>query len=578
MNLYVFFLLKSAVVFNIVTIVNGFNLVILHTNDIHAHLEQMNKYTSACKHDDVVKGLCYGGIARRVTKVREINSTNDNVVLLDAGDQFQGSLWFNIFKGREASLFMNELHYDAMTFGNHEFDNGVAGLVPFLKNLTFPVTTCNLDASREPRLQGKFQQHVVLTKSGQKIGIIGYITEDTSSISNPGDTVSFKPVVEAVRKEVAALKRKGVKIIIGVGHYGYGRDKKLAAAVDGLDVLVGGHTHSFLYTGKQPSNEQPEGPYPTIITQSNGRKVLVVQTFWAGKYLGFLNVTFNSDGDVDSWNGEPILLDNSTAQDPAIERILDTMKPAVEKEKNKIVGYSAVYLEGDNKVCRLHECNLGNLITDGMVTFHASRYSQNDSWTDKPIAILNSGGIRSPIGQGNISKGDVLTTMPFGNMVDVITIKGKYIRAAFEHSVEFYDPIDRPGAFLQVSGIHVTYNLCNDPGSRVVSISTRCGDCWIPRYQLLDDEKIYRVIALNFVIKGGDGYTVIKNNLIHHTEFNSLDSNVFIKYLKSNRPITKGVEGRITIQNDCINSSCTTSLSLLLIVCASLMNIIGKCS
>lgn len=93
---------------------NGFNLVIVHTNDVHAHIEQMNAYTSACKKTDEAKGKCYGGISRRVTKVNEIRSQHNNVILLDAGDQYQGSLWFNIFKGREAALLMNKLKYDAM--------------------------------------------------------------------------------------------------------------------------------------------------------------------------------------------------------------------------------------------------------------------------------------------------------------------------------------------------------------------------------------------------------------------------------------------------------------------------------
>jgi 5'-nucleotidase len=93
---------------------NGFNLVIVHTNDVHAHIEQMNAYTSACKKTDEAKGKCYGGISRRVTKVKELRSQYDNVILLDAGDQYQGSLWFNIFKGREAALLMNKLKYDAM--------------------------------------------------------------------------------------------------------------------------------------------------------------------------------------------------------------------------------------------------------------------------------------------------------------------------------------------------------------------------------------------------------------------------------------------------------------------------------
>ncbi|KAK3097085.1 hypothetical protein FSP39_006245 [Pinctada imbricata] len=389
----------------------GFNLTIIHTNDIHAHVEEMNKYAGECKPEESARGQCFGGVARRLTKVNEIRNANpDHTILLDAGDQFQGTLWFNIYKGIEAATFMNKFNYDAMTFGNHEFDNGVSGLLPFLNMSNFPIINCNMDVSNEPDLQGKFNKSIVIEKSGKKIGVIGYLIEETEFLSNPGETVKFNDVKESMRSEITKLKAQGVDIIIGVGHYGYGNDMRLAKEVDGIDVLVGGHTHSFLYKEagtKGPSVEKSEGPYPTVVTRPDGKPCLVVQVFFAGKYLGRLHVNFDNQGDVTRWSGLPILLDSS-------------VQP-------------------------------GNLITDAMVAYHVKSLGQNGEWTDAAIAVLNSGGIRAPIVQGNITRGDILTVQPFGNNVDIITITGLTLKKMLEHSVAKYSNTDRPGAFLQMS-------------------------------------------------------------------------------------------------------------------------------
>ncbi|OWF50209.1 5'-nucleotidase-like [Mizuhopecten yessoensis] len=530
----------------------SFELAVIHTNDIHAHVEEMNKYSSECKQKEKDAGLCYGGISRRVTKVNDLRKQYpSHSVLLNAGDNFQGTLWFNYYKGLVAAKFMKELGYDAMALGNHEFDNGVAGLVPFLDNVTsvFPVLSCNLDLSAEPRLKDKIGKHTILTVNGQRIGVIGFTTEETSFISNADKTVKFKNVVSSVRAEVQELTRQGINKIIGLGHYGYGHDMKLAAEVEGLDVIVGGHSHTFLYTGTPPLNDVPEGPYPTVITKDNGEKTLVVQAYWSGKYLGFINVTFDDRGRVTKWQGAPILLDNSIAKDPATEAEVAALLVPLAHEKSVVMGKTAVYLEGSSTVCRLGECNMGNLVTDGMVDYFVGRQTDNASWTEAAIAIINSGGIRAPIEQGNITRGELLTLMPFGNTVDVIDIKGKYLRQALEHSVENYSPIDKPGAFLQMSGLLVKYDLSKPKGHRVVSVEARCQECLIPAYSPLDDTDVYRVVAQAFIIKGGDGYSVLQDHHERWYQYNFLDIDVLSEYLKKFNPVTSGLEGRVQFTN-----------------------------
>ncbi|CAH1803363.1 unnamed protein product, partial [Owenia fusiformis] len=159
------------------------NVTILHTNDIHARMEEFSRNGSPCKPDEKARNECYGGVARRFTKIKEIRQMDENVLLLDAGDQFLGTVWFHAFDGLANAQFMNMMAYDTMSLGNHEFDADIDGLVDFLDNTTFPVLACNVDDSEEPRMQGKFKKSTVIEVQGQKIGIIGYLISSMPELS-----------------------------------------------------------------------------------------------------------------------------------------------------------------------------------------------------------------------------------------------------------------------------------------------------------------------------------------------------------------------------------------------------------
>lgn len=204
----------------------------------------------------------------------------------------------------------------SQSLGNHEFDDGVAGLVPFINEATFPIVTANLDLRREPDLvSSELQNSTVLTVNGTKIGVIGYLTPETKVISSSGN-VGFTDEVQSIRREVAKLKKQGVKILIAVGHSGFAVDKKIAAEVDGIDIVIGGHTNTFLYSGKRPDLEVPEGLYPTEVRQKNGRRAYVVQAYAYTKYLGNISIDFDGNGEVVNIVGNPILVDSKIEQVP----------------------------------------------------------------------------------------------------------------------------------------------------------------------------------------------------------------------------------------------------------------------
>ncbi|XP_013418346.1 5'-nucleotidase-like, partial [Lingula anatina] len=522
--------MKKLVVLSIFfTLSSGFNLTILHTNDVHARFEQFDGRGKRCSDNEAQAGVCFGGIARQWTKIQEIRNSEGNVILLDAGDQFQGTLWYTLYKGNVTAYFMNLLRYDAMAFGNHEFDSGIDSLLYFLRSVTFPVLSANIDAQNVPEMQGTYQKSTVLNVNGEQIGIVGYAFRYTPLVSNPGALI-FTEEVAAVQAEVNYLTSQGINKIIALGHSGFPVDRKIAEEVDGVDIVIGGRTNTFLYTGTPPSTEQPDGVYPTVLRRG-GSNVLIVTDFKFAKYLGYLQVTFDDAGELTSWNGNPILLDESVLQDSGILTEMQPWKqPVIELGQTKI-GTTLVELN-DVISCRRNECSLGNLIADAIV-YKYLKSNDGTRWTNASIGMWNSGAMREPIDIGDILVSNVLRTIPFENAVDIVRINGSTLWAVMEHSVSLQE--SNTGRFLQVSGLRVVYDLSKPVGSRVASIDVRCADCTVPEFQPLVQTKSYDVVTSTYILEGGD---------------EDLDADVVMSYITQYSPIIHGLEGRIRYVSD----------------------------
>lgn len=527
----------------------GFELTILHVNDFHARFEETNVYSGRCSPGDKAKNRCYGGFARLKTAVSQERERSPNVLYLSAGDYFQGTIWYSVHKWRAMAHFLNLVPNDAMSLGNHEFDDGVGGIVPFLENITFPVLAANIDDSLEPSIQGKYHKSAVFTLSGRSVGVVGYITTETMVIATPGRLI-ITDEAAAVRAEARKLKEQGVDIIIALGHSGYRKDMEIAKEVEEVDAVVGGHTNTFLYTGTTPSTEPKVGAYPTIVRQSSGKQVPVVQAYAFGKYLGRLVLTFNERGDVSAWKGNPILLDNTIPQDPEILAALVPYKKKIDDMVTHEVGKSFVFQDGNRLSCRMRECNLGNLQTDAIIHMNA-KYPDDNKWALTSLAVQNGGGIRASIDErasnGVITMEDILTVAPFQNTIDIVELKGKHVKEMFEHSVSHYDTqaLDHPGGFLQVSGFVVVYDVNLPVGSRVVRLQARCQECRIPELQDVKDDLIYRIAMASFLANGGDGYSVIRDNKINHHLTGLLDTDVFMQFIQQMSPLYQGLENRI---------------------------------
>jgi len=506
-------------------------LYIMHTNDVHAHIEQFNKYGGFCDEEHAAEGKCFGGVARRMTAVNQIRAEHPDALLLDAGDEFMGTLFYTQYKGKATQEFMNTLGYNAMTLGNHEFDSGPAVLAEFIKGAEFPIVAANVDASQDPDLKDLIKPYVILTVNGQQVGIIGVDTELTGILSSPGANVKFTDPIEAVKKYAAELEDQGVNIIILLSHLGYWRDQQLAKQVEGVDVIVGGHTHTFLAN----DNEKAAGPYPTVVNSPREEPVLIVTDKAYGQYLGYLAVTFK-DGVATQWEGEPILLDASVEEDPQVlARVQELAEPLNELRK-QVIGQSAVDLDGDRNSCRFKECTMGNLVTDALIWALQEQGVQ--------IALQNGGGIRASIPAGDVTVGQVLEVLPFGNTVATFGLKGSDLLAALENGVSRADNPENEGTgrFLQVSGLRFVWDPTQPEGQRIVSVEVRNPD---GSYSPLDPDAVYQVAANNYIRNGGDGYSVLKEKAIDPYDFGPLLSDVVMSYIKANSPVEAKIEGRI---------------------------------
>ncbi|MET3575400.1 5'-nucleotidase C-terminal domain-containing protein [Bhargavaea ullalensis] len=502
-----------------------FELTVIHTNDTHAHLENG---------------------AKRATIIKQLKKENSNNVLLDAGDVFSGTLYFNQFHGLADLKLMNYLGYDAMTFGNHEFDRGSVEedhktLADFVSQTEFPIVSANTDFSAYGTFKdliggdvteefegGKFYKGIIKEVGGEKVGIFGLTTEETPTISSSND-VKFSNYEKAANEVVAKFEEKGVNKIIAITHMGFesnpefGNDKLLAEKVQGIDIIVGGHSHTAL---KEP-----------VKVDNHGKPTVIVQTGQYADNIGELNVTFDENGVITQVDGG--LHPTKEAEDDAeAAELLKEYDEAIAETMNESTGVNAtVPLDGSRGLwgVRAGETNLGNLITDGMLeTAKAIN-------PDVTIAMTNGGGIRAGINEGPITVGEVMTVMPFGNTLGIAKLSGAEITAALEHSVRMFPKEN--GGFLHVSGMKYSFDGKAEPGKRVrdVQVHTKDG------YKAIDPKADYYVATNTFTAAGGDGYDMFAKAYEEGrvSEPGNVDWEMFIDYIQQFDKVSPEKENRI---------------------------------
>ncbi|GAB1409544.1 5'-nucleotidase C-terminal domain-containing protein [Desulfovibrionales bacterium] len=520
----------------------NYTLTVMHTNDAHSSYGGITDKGMSC-----YGALCEGGrggYVRLDQAVRAIRQNSPDAVLLDGGDIFQGTLFWIQHKEHMPMALIDKLGYQAIVPGNHEFDDGWGTWLRLVEGIKTPVLAANVVFDPRPDSPGldKISPYIIIERQGHKIGIVGLITEDVPTTSTPGPGVNFLSAQAALHKAVAELTNQDVRIIIAVTHLGLENDRLLARAVDGVDIIVGAHSHSLLSN----YNKKAEAPYPVVEKTPDGTTALIVTASTACIYLGYLDVGFDSLGVAREWRGRPILLDQANldtlhapAPNPELVQIIEDFAVPVKKMMQTSIGSinaagkEGLPLEEPNVMeCRKKECLTGYVAADALRTI---------PFPDAQIAILNAGSLRVSLPGGVVTPGNVLGTLPFQNTPVITSMPGEILWQALEHGVAKYG--EGEGGFLQVSGLRYAFTPSLAPGSRITRVEYQTPD---GRWQTLDRQSAYRVVTVDFIAKGGDGFAMLKS--LSWTEGSKLVNDSLRMYIEQHSPIELQWEDRIVIE------------------------------
>lgn len=511
------------------------DLYIVHINDVHNRIEQTAPSASVCVEEQAAENICVGGWARISTAVnaarKRAADQKAGFLFLDAGDEFDGSLWDVVAPGYATSVMQNIVKPDAMTLGNHEFSFPAATLKAYISNLTFPVLgACNINTSKEPSLTPLLKKFTVKQIGKYKVAIVGWITPDTSFTAANAGNFGFDPVVPSVRKCIAELKKEhpDVHMIIGLSHTGYHEDLATAKAIPDLDLIVGGHSHTFLNSpetsgpifdktlGATAANcvdkracDEPSGPFPTTVaaqicaapTSCKEKPVQVVQAYYASKYLGQIKINLETKKLI---SADPLLLgglnsSSPVAMDPQIVAAIKKMEGPVRALETRKSGVTKVLLVG-GKVGRTQETNFGDYLASLLMKTAQKLPNFAKSKGDVNIGLINAGAIRADIEPESVSYGEVLTALPFLNTLAIKPLTGKQIKEIMAFSVAGVP--EQEGRFLQVAGLRVWHR-----GPKLLEVKLlHPNGTTTP----LDPKQSHNIATLDFLCNGGDGYTAFK--------------------------------------------------------------------
>ena len=451
-------------------------LTIIHLNDFHSRHEPVDARAMSC--GAARPDGCYGGSPRLATAIRTqrraAEADGRTVLLLDGGDQFQGSLFYTALHGMAELAVQHAVGTEAMAVGNHEFDNGPPVLGRYAAAARFPLVSANIDVSDEPDLAGRIHPYAMLEKNGLKIGILGLTTLQTRTSSSPGPNVRFLEPKPALASAAASARAKGAQMLILLSHMGLLHD--LAMDMPEIAVVVGGHSHSLL------SNTEPGalGPAPTV----DRGGTLILQAGAYGRYLGRLDIDVSAEGRVVAWGGECRHVGLDIAPDPEVAAIVASFAAPLEAIIRKRV---AMLPDGlSNAGCRVAPCAFGQAVAETLLA--AAHGAQ--------AAIMNAGGLRTGLPAGQVTLGDVLEALPFGNTLATLELTGADLQAAVRHGLS---QVGR-GGFPQLAGLRL----------QGLELQIRDGDGW----EAVDPTRRYRIATNDFLRRGGDGYIVLRDHAI----------------------------------------------------------------
>lgn len=569
----------------------SFELTILHINDHHSALEARSRALQLDAGGGAPASVTVdaAGFPRVKAAIDQLAAGQPHVLKLHAGDAITGTLYFNRAgaDGEADAALMNTVCFDAFTLGNHEFDKGDSGLKGFLdflrtEDCATPVLSANVvfgaDSALHPsRAPGYVQPSTVLERGGQKIGVVGLtIAGKTKASSSPDPDTTFEDETAAAQREIDALRGQGVDKIVVMSHIGYAYDRQVAAGLSGVDVVVGGDSHTLLGPDALADYGvgSPAGAYPTLLQDKDGKRVCLVQAWEYSQVVGELKITFDANGDVTDCAGTPHVLigddftvDGSAASGSQREAILadvaasgflrvvapDAGASAVlQPFKDRIEVFNrTVVATAVEEICSRRvpggpgtidhsrssaSCNaLGSVDVRGgdIQQLAAQAYLEigHARYGGADISLQSGGGARVPLLPGAVTAAQVIEVLPFGNMLFRLDITGAEVKAMLEDGMEaVYGPGGSTGPYPYTGGLRFDVDATRAMGARVSGIEVR--DAATGAWQPLDTARTYRLFVLSFNATGGDGYTTLAAvPAERRLDIGVLDADVFLDFI-----------------------------------------------
>ncbi|WP_084419144.1 bifunctional metallophosphatase/5'-nucleotidase [Photobacterium sp. J15] len=576
-----------------------FTMSVAHINDTHSNfdahsLDFINSDLSTAEKSFKVR-TDVGGYPRLAAKLhaaREAADANGTPFLaLHGGDAFQGSLYFSLLKGSGNATLLSEMGLDAMAIGNHEFDLGNDPLISFIENVNFPLLAANLDTSADADMKnlGNLKSYTIKEFNGEKVGIFGLVLEDLDQISSPGENLKFNKEVDTAQKIVDELKAKGINKIVMVSHIGVDRDVRIAKEVNGVDLIVGGHSHTRLgdFTNLGLGKGHTEVSYAEIFTNKDGKgKTCVVQAGEYAEAVGQIDVSLSEQGELLSCKGNNTLLigknfkfkyadvdgdgkkdrtaltdehqaatesfvakqDNIaiTEENQSLRRIIDlNYKPQVEAFSSKVIGHIDDAGDSDNKFDHVRipgkKRSGASLATTGSEA--GAHVAASMAWIleqqgyNVDMAITNTGGVRADIvpkeGTDELTAGYILgTLLPFGNEVALVKLTGTEVRELLETTINYATSPDATsdGGFPTTANLKYTYDGTKAEGSRIEGLQVCKDGVGIGVCADIVANTTYNIATTSFLLGGKDGYSLFLGKEATNSGFK--DNQAMIDYVE----------------------------------------------
>lgn len=514
------------------------NLKIVHVNDTHSHLDSE---TMSLKFGGVATDTEIGGYPRVVSKIKAVQNGGGNVLTLNAGDTFQGTLYYSLFKGKADSAMLNMITWDAFELGNHEFDDGDDALAAFLKDFTTaPIVAANVVPAAGNVLDGMWKPYVVKKYEGEKVGIIGIdIAQKTQVSSNPSPQIAFLDEAITAQKYIDELKGDGINKIVLLTHVGYSNDQTLAAQLHGVDVIVGGDSHTLLgdFSAVGLSSN---GNYPTVSQNADGETVCIAQAWQYAYVVGTMDVAFDDKGVVSTCNGTPTLLmgesfkqkdANGTkvevsgatrdaiyatinaqanleivTKDADAEAALATFRTKVDEQKATVIGSASEFI-GHNRVPGDSYDKVGALpLGSDIAPIVAKSFYDLSNRAD--ACIQNAGGVRTPIQVGQITMSTAYTLLPFANTLFEIEMKGSEIKQVLEDALINTLDNKSTGSFPYAYGLRYDIDTTMGANNRILNLEIK--NRTTGQWSAIGNDTMYVIVTNSFTAGGQDGYTTFK--------------------------------------------------------------------